>query len=57
VVAVLVSDEHSIRALEDIGDLGSIQQAAWVDNERPIVIIQPNAGVPELRQAHVTPLR
>jgi hypothetical protein len=39
VVAVLVSDEHSIRALEDIGDLGSIQEDAWVDNERPTVII------------------
>jgi hypothetical protein len=39
VVAVLVSDEHSIRALEDIGDLASIQEAAWVDNERPTVLI------------------
>jgi hypothetical protein len=37
VVAVLVSHEHSIRALEDIGGLGSIQEDAWVDNERATV--------------------
>jgi hypothetical protein len=50
-------DEHGMRALKGVRHLGGVEEAAWVDDERSAVVVQPNAGVRELRQAHVTPLR
>jgi hypothetical protein len=43
VVGVLMSDEYGMRAPKGVGDLARIQEDAWVDDERPTVVIQPNA--------------